>query len=156
MKRAGIIMVGITVPMFWSRLIFSVFSSHILQADTILVSAVSGLKRVGNTIELPDANGLLVISSACSSVANLSLAGLCWVLFLQLWRLRLSPRTLGVGIGMGSVVVAINVARLSLIAILPGLYRPLHSPLAFVVVGWITTAAMVGICAVGLRREHAN
>ena len=85
-RRAAFVILAVTVPMFWSRLVFAMLSDLILQADAILVSLIVGTERVGNTIGFADNSGYLYILPPCSSLANVSLAVLGWALFTQALR----------------------------------------------------------------------
>jgi hypothetical protein len=153
MRRGAIIIAAVTVPMFWSRQLFSLLSGWILQADAILVSVLVGMKRVGNTIELSDGNGLLWIADGCSSLANLSLTVLCWTVFAQYIEPSKSVRANWVGAIACIIVVSINVGRLSLMALLPEYYGLIHGPIGATLAGWLTTLSMVGVFLLGLRRE---
>jgi hypothetical protein len=152
-RRGATIIFALTVPMFWSKQLFTLLSGWILQADAILVSTLVGMKRVGNTIELSDGNGQLWIASGCSSLANLSLAVLCWTVFAQYIDPSKSGRANWIGAIACVLVVGINVGRLCLIALMPENYGLLHGPIGATLVGWMTTLAMVGVFLFGLRRE---
>lgn len=152
-RKGALIFGAIAVPMFWSRLLFALFSGWILQADAVLVSLIVGMDRAGNTIQLPNGNGQLWIAAGCSSLANISLAILCCSVFLQYVK---SPKIIHV-VSVVAItclaVVAINVARLCLIAVFPDQYGLIHGPIGASLVSCLTTLAMVGICMVGFRRD---
>jgi exosortase/archaeosortase family protein len=153
--RGGWILLAMTVPMFWSRVMFSLLSDFILEFDAILVGSIVGTERAGNAIAFADGSGYLWIAPACSSLANVSLAILCWVLFTQLFHRERPLRQAWWGALACAAVVAINVARLSLI----GLYREhndlLHGPVGAAVANWLTIAAIIGICALGVRYDFS-
>ena len=50
-------------------------------------------------------------------------------------------------------MVAINVARLSLIALYREHFDLLHGPVAANVATWLTFAAIIGVCALGVRHD---
>ena len=83
-RRGAFILLAATVPMLWGRWLFSFFANSILAADASLVSWLLGTHRTGNLVEFADNSGQLVIFPPCSSIANVTLAFLCWVTFSQL------------------------------------------------------------------------
>ena len=90
-RQGAVILFATTVPMLWSRLLFKFFANPILNADASLVSWALGTKRSGNMIEFADHSGELVIFAPCSSLANVSLAILCWVTVSELAMHKKSP-----------------------------------------------------------------
>ena len=83
-RRGAFILLATTVPMLWSRLLFQFFANLILQIDASLVGWILGTHQTGDIVEFADGSGVLVIWPACSSLANVSLAVLCWVTVSQL------------------------------------------------------------------------
>ena len=82
-RRGGWILLALTVPLYWSPLVFSLMSGVILQVDAILVSLVLRTARFGNSVAFADGWGYFYIAPPCSSLANVSLAFLCGVLMTQ-------------------------------------------------------------------------
>jgi exosortase/archaeosortase family protein len=154
LHRGGWILLAMTVPMFWGRLVFALLSDLILQGDAVLVGWLVGTARLGNTVQFADGSGYLWIAPACSSLANISLAILCWVTVTQVSDRPGSLRDVGwVALAISSVV-AINVTRISLIGLYPEQYELLHGPVGVTVANWIILGATVGICLLGVRRER--
>jgi exosortase/archaeosortase family protein len=152
--RGGWILLAVTVPMFWSRVLFSLFSGAILEIDAILVSRIVGTERVGNAIEFADGSGYLWIAPSCSSLANISLAALCSVLAVQLHSCEQPIRQVWWAVLACAAVVSINIVRLSLIGLYSGQFDLLHGPAGATVANWLTFAAIVGICAIGIRHDR--
>ena len=152
-RRGGWILLALTVPMFWSRALFALFSDLILRFDAALVGWVLGTERIGNTIGFSDGTGYLWIAPGCSSLTNVSLAILCWVVFTQMFSRERSFHQVWWCLLACTAVVTINVARLSLIGIYPEHQGILHGMLGATVAGWVTLVAIVGICALGVRRD---
>lgn len=152
-RRAGAVLLALTVPMFWSRLLFATLSGPILRADAVLASFLVGTERVGNTIRFADNWGYLFIGPPCSSLANLSLAVLCWVLFSQATGGRLSLNKVGSGVLAGLAVIAINVIRIGLIGRNHQYFELLHGPVGATVANWATLAAIVGVNLYAFRNE---
>jgi hypothetical protein len=151
--RAGAILLALTVPMFWSRLLFATLSGPILRADSVLASFIVGTERVGNTTRFADNWGYLFIGPPCSSLANLSLAVLCWVLFSQAVGGRLSLNKIGWGMLAGLAVIAINVIRIGLIGRNHQYFELLHGPVGATVANWATLAVIVGVNLYAFRNE---
>ena len=152
-ERGGWILLAMTVPMFWSRVMFSLLSDFILEFDAILVGWIVGIERAGNAIAFADGSGYLWIAPGCSSLHNVSLAILCWVLFAQLFYGERPLRQAWWGALACAAVVAINVARLSLIALYREHFDLLHGPVGANVATWLTLAAIIGVCALGVRHD---
>jgi hypothetical protein len=151
--RGAWIMLAITVPMFWSRAAFAILSDPILKFDALLVGWVIGTEHIGNTIGFADGTGYLWIAPNCSSLVNVSLAVLCWVLFTQIFT-RERPFHHGWWCVVAcSAVIVINVTRLSLIGLYPEHEGLLHGLLGATVANWATLIAIVGICVLGVRYD---
>jgi exosortase/archaeosortase family protein len=86
-------------------------------------------------------------------MTNVSLGILCAVLFLKGVGRSWTPRALLYSLLVCVAVVVINVGRISLIGLHPDQYELLHGTVGSTVAGWLTTAAILGICAYGLGRE---
>jgi hypothetical protein len=78
--------------MFWSRLLFQYFANFILEIDASLVAWLLGTERTGNMHRFANDAGYLVIFPACSSLANISLAFLCWITVSEFAGHRPNPR----------------------------------------------------------------
>jgi hypothetical protein len=154
MQRAGWILLATTGAMFWGRLLLFAASSPILGADAQLVGWLAGTETVGNTVRFAGAEGYVVIAPYCSSLANISLAILCWVLFAQ-WRgLGWSWRNAVWCLLACFSVVAINVTRIGLMVLHEGKFDLIHGPIGATIASWLSMAAVLGICAWGTR--HAR
>ena len=81
--RGALILLAMTAPMLWSRLLFQIFAKPILDIDASLVSLLLGTPRTGNMVGFLDGSGYMIVLPACSSLANMSLALLCWVTITQ-------------------------------------------------------------------------
>jgi hypothetical protein len=151
-RRGAIILFAVTVPMFWSRLAFSVIGDYLLRLDAALVALVTGAQRAGNAIAFADGWGYYWIAPACSSVANVSLAFLTYVLASEFPDRpgRIPTRYCLLAIG---AVVAINIARMSVTGVSRAHYELMHGPAGTLLAGWLTLAAMVGICLFGASRK---
>jgi exosortase/archaeosortase family protein len=150
--RSGWIYLAITIPMFWSKRIFNIFADFFLSIDARLVSLITHTKRISNLVAMPDGSGYLQIAAPCSSMANVSLAVLCWVLFTQANGVRWKPENVFWCACACLAVVAINVTRISLIGFFPDHYELLHGQVGATVVSWLTIVAIFSVCYYGVKR----
>jgi hypothetical protein len=152
-QRGAMILLALTVPMLWSRLLFRCFSEIILEIDASLVSRMLGTAQAGNVVRFADGSGDLVILPACSSLTNLSLVFLCWVTMSQTVGHRWSSRDLIWCFLAAASVVITNVSRMSLMGLSEWNYQALHSTMGNFTTNMIALCLMVGFCVLGLRRE---
>src|SRR5262249_39069570 len=82
--RGALILLALSVPMLWSRLVFQFFANPILEVDAALAAWWLGTDRFGNLFRFADGSGYVLVAPACSSLANTSLAFLCWT-SITLW-----------------------------------------------------------------------
>jgi len=155
-RRGAWMLLAVTIPMCWSRILFASLADTILELEAILVGTAMGSPRVGNMVQFADGSGYMQIWPACSSLANVSLAVLCWVTFSQATGYRDSARgTVWCLLACASVVL-INVIRISLIGFFPQHYDLLHGVIGMSVAGWLILGASVGICALGVRSTRGE
>jgi exosortase/archaeosortase family protein len=152
-KRGAIILFTLTVPMLWSRLIFQLFAKVILDIDAAFVSALLGTQRVGNMVRFADESGFMVISPACTSFANISIAFLCWVSLSQWAGRRWTPFDLVWCLLACSAAITVNVVRIVVTGLSYQHYETIHNQFGEMVGGFIILVLIVGICLIGVRRE---
>lgn len=153
MRRGALILLATTVPMFWSRLLFQFFANFILEVDASLVGWLLGADRTGNMVRFVNGGGYLVIFPQCSSLANMSLAFLCWVTVSELSGHRRAPGDLWWCLLACGSVLAVNVGRLSLMGISVPYYEAIHSQIGGSVADALTLVLMLGWSFLGVRRE---
>jgi hypothetical protein len=152
-RRGAFILLATTVPMLWSRLLFQFFANLILQIDASLVGWILGTQRTGDIVEFADGSGVLVILPSCSSLANVSLAFLCWVTVSQLVCHQKSGYDLLWCLMACISVIAVNVTRISVEGLSQWHYATFHSPLGDAVGNTIILGLIVGCSVLGVRRE---
>ena len=152
-RRGAFILLATTVPMLWSRLLFQFFANLILQIDASLVGWILGTHRTGDIVEFADGTGVLVILPACSSLANVSLAFLCWVTVSQLVCHKKSAYDLFWCLMACISVIAVNVTRISVQGLSQWHYATFHSQLGTAVTNIIILGLIVGFSVLGVRRE---
>ena len=152
-RRGALILLAVTVPMLWSRIIFRYFSSFILQIDASLVSLLLGTPRSDNMVRFADGTGSLVILPYCSSLHNVSLTILAWVAINQWLARRSSIKDWHWIVLAGLGVVAINVTRMSLMGLSLKHYQAIHSFWGDTIINLLILSTIIGICWLGARRE---
>ena len=152
-RRGAIILLAATVPMLWSRMLFQLFANFILAVDASLVSWLLGTHRTGNLVEFADNSGQLVIFPACSSLANVSLAFLCWVTLSQLVSHKSSAFDLFWCLLACISVVAVNVIRMTILGLSDWHYSTFHNQWSDSLVNVIILILIAAIAALGVRRE---
>ncbi len=152
-RRGAVILLAATVPMLWSRLVFDLFANFILGVDAALVGWMLGTHRSGTIVEFADHSGTLAIFPSCSSLANVSLALLCWVTISAYVRHEWRVQDIFWCLLACSSVVAVNVIRISLMGLSSAHYHTLHTPLAEIVLNVIILLSIVTISVLGLSRE---
>jgi hypothetical protein len=152
-RRGAFILLATTVPMLWSQLLLQFFANLILQIDASLVGWILGTHRTGHIVEFADGSGFLIIWPACSSLANVSFAFLCWVTMSQLVGHKKSAYDLLWCLLACISVIAVNVARISLMGLSEWHYITVHGPWGEVVGNTIILGLIVGFSVLGVRRE---
>jgi exosortase/archaeosortase family protein len=152
-RRGATVLLAVTVPMLWSRMLLQLFASSILAADAWLVGLLLRTQRTGNLVEFADGSGQLAINPGCSSLANVSLAVLCWVAFSQLTSHKRSKSNFLWCLAACASVVAVNVSRMAAMGLNQDYYESLHNQWGEPVTNVIILALIVGISALGVRRE---
>src|SRR4030095_16203116 len=149
--RGALILLAMTAPMLWSRLLFQIFAKPILDIDASLVSLLLGTPRTGNMVGFLDGSGYMIVLPPCSSLANMSLALLCWVTITQWVGHRWTTKDVfWAGLACGSVF-AVNGTRISLMGFSHRHYELIHSSWGDLIVSSIMLALMVGVTMLGAR-----
>ena len=152
-RRGAVILLATTVPMVWSRLLFRLFANFILEIDASLVGWLLGADRTGNMVRFANDSGYLVIMPPCSSLANMSLAFLCWITVSEFAGHRRALSDLGwCLLACGSVLV-VNVGRLSAMGISLRHYEAIHSQIGSAVTDAMILTLTLGWSFLGVRRE---
>jgi exosortase/archaeosortase family protein len=153
LRRGAVILFATTVPMLWSRMLFQLFANRILEVDASLVGWLLGTHRTGNLVEFADGSGLLVILPTCSSLANVSLAFLCWVSVSRFVRHKRSPYDVLWCLLACASVVAVNVTRISMMGLSQSQYDEIHNQWGDAVANVIILCLTIGFSVLGVRRE---
>ena len=153
LRKGAIILLATTVPMLWSRLLFQFFANLILEFDAVFVAWLLGTYRTGNIVGFADKSGSLVILPACSSLANMSLAFLCWVTVSQSAGHRWSPYDIFWCLLTCASVIAVNVTRISVMGLSLSHYDAIHGQWGDTFANMVILCLTVGISLLGVRRD---
>jgi exosortase/archaeosortase family protein len=140
-RRTAIVLLALTGPLIWGRLLLRLFETPILALDAHLVGGAIGSRVDGNIVRFADGSGRFIIGDPCSSVHNMSLAIVLWTTAAMLFRIRIDRQYLIVGLAMAALMFALNVVRLSILGMFPAHFDYLHDGGGAVLFGW---AGLIG------------
>jgi hypothetical protein len=155
-RRGAIILLATTVPMLWSRLVYRFFANFIVDFDATFVGWLLGTRRHGNVVEFADHSGNLVVMVPCSSLANVSLAFLCWVAATQFVKHAPSKLDALWCLAACASVVAVNVFRMAMMGLSQPVYAAFHSGLGEAIANALVSAIILACTAMGVRRELSH
>lgn len=152
-RRAASILLALTVPLMWARLVFAIASGSLLRLDSLLISLVLGTTPNGNVVPFADGSGSLFIAPGCSSFTNVSLAVLSSAAIMAYYGRKWSWGAVGWSALACLVVIAINVGRISMIGYFPAEYDLIHGEIGATLAGWLTLAAILVVGFQGVRSD---
>jgi hypothetical protein len=132
-KAAGAVVFAVAMQAVWAPLIFEKLSFVFLEIDARLVGwllacVAPGASSIGTIVTNPNGHNV-IITGACASFHNLSLASLCWVTLTMLHRPYWIKSDLYVGFGAILVQFALNLWRLVFVCMSPSMYDFWHEGL---------------------------
>jgi hypothetical protein len=156
-RRAAAIGLALTGPLIFGPLALTYFGAEMLRLDAAFVALLSGHPSVGNIVEYTDPAMLaegkqMVIYAGCSSFHNMTLVGVMFAVVTQTINVRLTLSMWLLALAMAGAVMAINVARLTAIAVYPQHYEFLHTGLGGHLFGLAALVAAGAIILVGALR----
>ncbi|WDR03477.1 hypothetical protein PSQ19_05090 [Devosia algicola] len=134
----------------------ALFNDAILATDATLTAWVVGSQRNGNIVPFANGSGAMWIAPGCSSFTNISLAILAFVALVNVTSARWTSATLGLGALTCTLVVLINVTRISLIGYYPGQFELIHGSVGANIAGWLTTLLIMAMALLAVRRNDIN
>ena len=152
-RRAASILLALTVPLMWARLLFAVASGSLLRLDSLLISLVLGTTANGNVVPFADGSGSLFIAPGCSSFTNVSLAVLSSAAIMAYYGRKWTWGALGWSALACLAVIAINVARISMIGYFPAEYDLIHGVVGATIASWLTLVAILVVGFQGVRPD---
>jgi exosortase/archaeosortase family protein len=135
-RRVSLILLALTGPLLWGRLLLQLFGAQVLSLDAHIVAGLIGTNVDGNVVSFATTNRKFLIGAPCSSVHNMSLAIVLWTTAAVLFDLRVDRRYLGVGLAMVACMFALNIARLAAIGLFPAHFDFLHTGAGADLFGW--------------------
>ena len=121
--------------MLWGPTLLTVAAPPLLKIDAYLVSALMGTKQTGNVVAFIDGVHSMQIWPGCSSFHNISQAALAWIALSQILDRNLGLRdAFRCGLAIASAA-AVNLGRLSLMAISQEYFDTVHGPIGAQVAG---------------------
>lgn len=146
-RRLAIVMVALTGPVIWGRLLLALIGPKLLDMDALVAGFLAGVPVHGNVVLFRGAPGSLYVALSCSSVHNMSLAVLLFVTLTQLQQLKMNAMLIATcGAAMLAMAV-INMLRLATMARYPEYFAFVHTGLGgtlFGVASFVSAALIIG------------
>ena len=155
-RRSALVLLALTGPLIWGRLLLRLFEAPILSLDAHIVGAAIGSSVKGNIVPFANGSGRFIIGDPCSSVHNMSLAIVLWTTAAMLFRVKIDRSYVLVGLAMAGSMFALNVVRLSMIGILPDQFDFLHDGGGAVLFGWAGLILAAALAGFGVIRADAR
>ena len=134
-RRIALVLLALSGTLLWGKIVLLAFAPIVLAADGQIVGAIVGTGATGNLVGFVG-GGQFVIGGPCSSVHNISLALLLWSCVVALLDLTIDRRLILVGVAAMAAMYALNLARLSAIALFPTDFEWLHLGTGATLFGW--------------------
>ena len=144
------VLLAITVNLLWGRLLMVFFVAQIAALDAHVVALVVHTSVQGNRVLMLDGHHMSIIQ-ACTSVENASVALMMFVAIVRTFRPTPRPSEWLYLAGIFAFVVALNDARLSLMARSMEMFQLVHGPVSWVALDLIFTAAGLVGAALSVR-----
>jgi hypothetical protein len=151
-RRVAIILLGLTGPLVWGRMILTLFAGPILALDAHIVGSVIGSDVHGNVVRFIGRDMSFFIAGPCSSVHNISIAVVLWTTAAALFRIRLDRGYFGIGVAMVTFMFALNIARLAAIGLFPDDFQFLHAGGGAALFGWTGLVGAALLAGLGVVR----
>lgn len=145
-RRIGLIALALSAHLFWGPIALKLLGTELLSLDAWIAATFAGGTADGNIFRQAGAQAFTV-GQGCSSLTNLSLAGVLTVTLVQLFDLRFDRSLVAAALLAMLGTIVVNGIRLATIARHPDLYDYLHSGAGMMLFGWaslLVTAAIVG------------
>jgi hypothetical protein len=155
-RRASVVLLALTGPLIWGRILLHVLAGPILALDAGLVGSLIGSPVDGNLVAFVGARGKMLVGTPCSSVHNISLAIVLWASAAALFSLRVDKGYVLTGIAMAGWMFALNIARLATIGLFPAQFDFLHVGLGAELFGWAGLVGAGCVAATGVLGAAAR
>jgi len=135
-RRIALVLLALSGPLLWGRVILTLFAPVLLAVDGHIVGALAGTETTGNTVGFVGNGARFIIGGPCSSVHNISLAILLWSSIVALLDLRIDRPLINAGVVAIAGMFALNILRLTAIAYFPADFDSLHLGMGATLFSW--------------------
>jgi hypothetical protein len=156
-RRLSFVLLALTGPLIWGRLLLHVFGNPILALDARIVGTLIGTPIEGNVIQFVNDSRHYLIATPCSSVHNMSLAIVLWTTAAALLNIRVDRLYVMIGAAMVAWMFALNIARLAAIGLFPRNFEFLHLGAGAALFGWaglIGAGLLAGMGVIGAANRQ--
>lgn len=143
-RRAAAVFLSLSTFFFWGRIFLALGAGPLLSADARFVSLVSGMAADGNVVSFADGDRFM-IAPGCSSLHGISLALILWTTAIAWFRLPVTRSLIWALFGAVLASIAVNGARLTMIAWHPEHFDYWHIGAGGSLFGWIGLFAVLGV-----------
>ena len=157
-RRAALVLLALTGPLIWGRLLLRLFEGPVLALDAHLVGAAIGSRVDGNIVNFATGPNRFIIGDPCSSVHNMSLAIVLWTTAAMVFRIKIDRRYVMTGLAMVVTMFGLNVVRLSILGLFPAYFDFLHTGGGAILFSWAGLIAAALLAGSGVidaaARQH--
>lgn len=154
-RRSAFVLLALTGPLIWGRILLHAYEIPILSFDAHIVGAAIGTEVDGNVVGFAGSGSQFLVGAGCSSVHNMSLAILLWTTAAMLFKIRIDRGYLAVGFAMVALMFVLNILRLSAIGLFPAHFELLHAGVGAVLFGWAGLIGAAVLAGTGVVRAAA-
>jgi hypothetical protein len=147
-RRAAFVLLALTGPLIWGRILLHAYEVPILSLDARIVGAAIGTEVDGNVVRFAGDGSEFLVGAGCSSVHNMSLAILLWTTAAMLFKIRIDRGYVMIGGTMVALMFVLNILRLSAIGLFHDHFELLHVGAGAALFGWtglIGAALLAGL-----------
>jgi exosortase/archaeosortase family protein len=149
-RRVAYVLLALTGPLIWGRILLLGLASPLLSLDAHVVGGLIGSPVDGNTVRFAGTPKRFLVGTGCSSVHNMSLAVVLWTTAAALFDVRVDRRYVLCGGVMVALMFALNIARLALIGLYPDKFEFLHDGAGADLFSWTGLIAVASVAAWGV------
>lgn len=149
-RRVALVMLALTGPLLWGRLILALVAPLVLRVDAQLAALIVDVPVRGNIVDFANGQGSLYVGLGCSSLHNMSLAILLFAVATQILEVPLTRGMILIGaLGVAAIGI-VNVVRLAAIAQFPDHFEYLHEGTGAMLFGYAGLLATLAVIAPGI------
>jgi hypothetical protein len=155
-RRISIVLLALTGPLIWGRILLHILAGPILALDARIVGVLIGSAVQGNLVDFAGQSGKMLVGTPCSSVHNISLAIVLWASAAALFGLRVDRGYVLTGLAMAAWMFALNIGRLVTIGMFPAQFHFFHVGAGAELFGWAGLIGASGLAAIGVMGAAAR